>query len=260
MLVFVVPLKSRKASKSWEKVCQLFERTVKSICNQTSDQFRAVIVCHDKPSISFHHPHITYLEVDFPTFHNMDYEQQKDDQRRKVAIGQLYAAEFNPSHTMKVDADDLISNRLVEFVEKHPKSYGWYFESGYEYEYGKNFIYLRSSNFYRHCGTSNILRYDLWEWPKNPEELDSDSLFQSFQCHVKTREIMAKKNTPVTALPFPGAIYNIKHGENLFLREVDIFKAIISPKESTLFLKSIYKRLKSQALSVQIRNEFAIDN
>ncbi|MEP0751500.1 hypothetical protein NDA03_04640 [Trichocoleus sp. Lan] len=34
--------------------------------NQTSPDFRAIIVCHKKQNIEFNHPHITYIEVDLP--------------------------------------------------------------------------------------------------------------------------------------------------------------------------------------------------
>jgi len=65
MLVFIIPLKSPQAAKSWSQVSKLFERCVKSICNQTSPDFRVLVVC-EKPDIKFSHPHILYLEVNLP--------------------------------------------------------------------------------------------------------------------------------------------------------------------------------------------------
>ena len=66
MLVFIIPLKSRQVAKSWNLVSQQLERTVKSACNQTDSDFKVIVVCNEKPDISFHHPHLEYLEVDFP--------------------------------------------------------------------------------------------------------------------------------------------------------------------------------------------------
>lgn len=66
MLVFIIPVKSKKIANSWERVSKLVERCLKSACNQTSPIFRAVVVCNEKPDIQFQHPHIHYVEVDFP--------------------------------------------------------------------------------------------------------------------------------------------------------------------------------------------------
>jgi hypothetical protein len=65
MLTFIVPIKSRKIANSWTLVSQLAERTLRSICNQTSSNFRVVVVCNEKPDIQFEHPHIDYIQVDF---------------------------------------------------------------------------------------------------------------------------------------------------------------------------------------------------
>jgi hypothetical protein len=45
MIVFVVPPKSSQTFKSWEYTSKLFERCMRSLCNQTSPAFRVVVVC-----------------------------------------------------------------------------------------------------------------------------------------------------------------------------------------------------------------------
>src|SRR5689334_19347682 len=104
MLVFVIPLKSPQVSKSWERVSKLFERCIKSVCNQTSTDFHAVVVCNEKPKIEFTHPNITYLTVDFPNPNEKTLVSQGDtDKGRKILKGLIYAQEFSPTHTMAVD-------------------------------------------------------------------------------------------------------------------------------------------------------------
>ncbi|MFE1748808.1 glycosyltransferase family A protein [Coleofasciculus sp. H7-2] len=66
MIVFVVPLRSQQSSNSWDRVLKLFERCIKAICNQTSPDFRVIVICHKNPHIEFNHSHITYIEVDLP--------------------------------------------------------------------------------------------------------------------------------------------------------------------------------------------------
>ncbi len=65
MLTFIIPVKSEKVSGSWDQFSRLFERTLKSVSGQTSDAFRIVVVCHEKPDIAFDHPSIEYIHVDF---------------------------------------------------------------------------------------------------------------------------------------------------------------------------------------------------
>ena len=65
MITFLVPVKSSRVSKSWDLFSNLFERTLKSITNQTSDNFRVVVICHEKPITDFEHPNVEYIHVDF---------------------------------------------------------------------------------------------------------------------------------------------------------------------------------------------------
>ena len=178
MLVFIIPLKSRANSQSWEMVCQLFERSVRSVCQQTSPNFQAIAVCHDRPDIQFHHSNLHYRQVDFPiparqegdrNHHELNYlNQQRVDKGRKVMAGLDYARQFEPSHVMIVDADDCVSKSLATFVEQRPQENGWLITSGYRYEEGSNCVYFKR-NFYRMCGTCNIIRFDLMKVPENPE-------------------------------------------------------------------------------------------
>lgn len=57
MLVFIVPIKRTKISRYWKLSGRLFERCPSAICNQ----------CNEHPETQFTHPHVHYIEVDFPT-------------------------------------------------------------------------------------------------------------------------------------------------------------------------------------------------
>ena len=164
MLVFIIPLKSAKISDSWEHISQLFERTIRSVCNQTSSEFRVIVVCHEKPDIKFKHPNVFYLQVDFPppTWENNNgYFSRRLDKQKKIFVGLSYACRFNPTHVMFVDADDCVSKHLAKFVSQNPDCNGWMFGKGYDYVDGRKFIFLRRKGFYGRCGTSSIVKYDL---------------------------------------------------------------------------------------------------
>jgi hypothetical protein len=259
MLVFVIPLKSPLASSNWEKVSQLFEITLKSVCNQTSDKFQVIVVCHQKPTISYSHPSVTYLEVDFPISANPDIRTKRRDRVRKVLTGMVYARRFKPSYVMKVDADDCISQRLAEFVDQNPQCNGWLVNQGYEYQEGSKFIYLRKSNFYRHCGTSTIIKFDLLDLPLNPESMDYEELVQYHLPHSKTDKNISKKGNTLDCLPFIGAVYIIKNGENTYPREKKLPEVIKNPSETVLYLKDIYRNFSSQVLTQSIGEEFGLE-
>jgi hypothetical protein len=60
MIGFVVPIKSKYVSRDWILDNHLLDRTMRSICAQTDQNFRLFIVCNEMPEVSFTHPHIVY--------------------------------------------------------------------------------------------------------------------------------------------------------------------------------------------------------
>ncbi|MGY6529033.1 MAG: glycosyltransferase family A protein [Cyanobacterium sp.] len=224
MLVFIVPLKSEKVCKSWDRVSQLLERTLKSICNQTSSHFKVLVVCHEKPIITFSHPDVEYIPMtyDIPEHPNR-IVKGLTDKGRKVLRGIVEAKKFNPTHVMFVDADDCVSSKLASFVEKHPSCNGWYFSNGYKYLEGEPYIYIKRGKFYTLSGTANILKYDILDIPDNPEYNRGYGYYKFYLDHQKIPDKMKTKNLPLKALPFIGAIYTLGAGENMSGNE-DILK------------------------------------
>ena len=65
-MIFIIPVKSAVISPSWHKFSKIFERTVRSVCQQTDQDFKVVVVCNEKPITDYEHPNIHYVYVDFP--------------------------------------------------------------------------------------------------------------------------------------------------------------------------------------------------
>ena len=264
MFVFIVPLKSEQVSNSWQQVCRLFERTLRSICQQTNQNFQVICVCHEKPIINFTHPSVTYLQVDFPipywnktTFVRAENHNQCVDKGRKMWLGLSEAKKYNPDYIMFVDADDCISNRLVEFVQQQGSNHnGWYFDQGYEYEEGNKTIFLRQQNFNQKCGTSYIFRFDL----VFPQWVEFDAITRDYQRHQMFGKYLASQGTPLSPLPFPGSIYMTDNQENIWLQK-DFFLQKDRPiRERIKFIiGDYYRKLKSQKLSPQTMQEFGLN-
>jgi len=255
MLVFVIPLKSLQASKSWEHVSKLFERCIKSVCNQTSAQFRVIVVCHEKPEIDFQHSQITYIEADYPAPDFHDKVDQRRDKVRKIFLGLNYARNLGLFHAMNVDADDCVSKHLAKFVEQNPQENGWFVNKGYLFQDGNKFVYLKWKNFNRCCGTSNIIRYNLLDLPENlPESIkDHSSIKSKYIAHYAVANKLAQQGTPIKPLPFAGASYIIGHQDS---DSSNTFDRLVPPKTLPHHLKRIVCNYRP--LTSSIRDEFGI--
>lgn len=262
MLVFIIPLKSAKISDSWKQVSKLFERTIRSLCNQTSSEFRVVTVCHEKPEIEYEHPNITYIKVDFtpPTWEveiEQGYTSKDTDKQKKIFIGLTYASQFNPTHIMFVDADDCVSKNLAEFVKQNPNSNGWIFDKGYEYVDNNKSIFLRQKGFNYRCGTSSIISYDLISPDEN---VKVDEINNRWLYHGKSIEnTLQKKGYSWQLLPFPGSVYITDNGSNMVnQKHIQLKRANSVSERLGIYLRIVGKKLLSQSLTNSIREEFGL--
>jgi hypothetical protein len=260
MIVFIIPVKSPKAATSWPELCKLFERSLRSVCSQTSSEFHVVVVCNEKPEIEFHHPQVQYLQVDFPV-PKAEYGARVDDRAKRVVAGLLSVRDLQPSHVMSVDADDCISNRIAAFVNQHKESNGWFVDGGYEYEEGSNKIAVKKEGFYRICGTCNIVNYRLFKLPEKMLPYEQLTGYDRFLGgHPLAKGDLAERGTPIEALPFPGVVFvRDRAGESVSMQENLFAKLQRNPKET---LRGVKKRLlapfNEQVLTDHIRNEFGL--
>jgi len=218
--VFVIALKSREISQSWELVSRLAERCLRSVCNQSCDDFEVILVCNQRPHVSFESDKIHYVEVDYPVpevlpeerarlrgyerIVSLDIARKNADKTRKLLKGIEFARRFNPTHVMVVDADDCVSCRLARFVKDHPHDDGWYMNEGYMYREGSKFVYINVKQFNHVSGTSFVIRYPLYPLLFHGEE--------NYQCAVD-----GFPGTNVKPLPFKGALYSMLNGENILM-------------------------------------------
>ncbi len=263
MILFVIPVKSPKLSRNWLLAGRLFERCVRSVCAQTVADFRVVVVCNERPPTGFTHPHLEYLEVDFPAPEqrrpdevlatgydyalSVEMARKNADKARKVRAGLDYGTRYHPTHSMVVDADDCVSHRLVEFVATHPEVPGWFFQKGFIYPEGGQCLYLNGKNFNQACGSSALVRFDQRHLQfENPD----------FYAHCFDR-------APLVPLPFPGAIYSIANGDNIYMTadttshiQRSLWRKILSPALPRLIQKAL--KYRPAVVTEAIRHEFGL--
>jgi hypothetical protein len=262
MLTFIVPIKSKQVSDSWSGFCELVERTFKSICNQTDQNFNLVAVCHEIPTINFTHKNIHYVQVDFePPIRDKSESDESINKRRevdkgkKIEVGSQYAKEkFNTTYVMIVDSDDYVSNQISSFVNSNKEDIsGWYIKNGYLHFDGKSFLFATFKFSYL-CGSSIIIKPKLLDYFF---EVDPILYFD----HRLTELNNQIKLIP---LPFYGGIYSMANGENHLMSFSNI-KRFNNHKGwfSSEGIMRIYNKLKNyrfRFITKRIREEFNFYN
>ena len=224
MLTFIVPVKSKLVTADWDKFSQLFENTLKSICNQEDQNFKVVVVCHEKPISTFFHQNVHFLQVDFePPNTNAktkastdsSYKSKELDKGKKIILGVEYARkEFKTDYIMTVDSDDYISNHISSYVNnKGTDVPGWYLKKGYIYFEGKKFL-VKTFKFNQLCGSSIIIKPDLFKY-----FIGVDPTF-----YFDHRLTTINSNIELRKIPFAAGIYNVGNGENIYMSTESIRK------------------------------------
>ena len=132
------------------------------------------------------------------------------DKGKRVLAGLLQAKASG--HVMFVDDDDLVSNRLAEFVEGTPNANGWYVGRGYVWLDGSSLFY-ENREFSGLCGTCHIVRADLLRIPESLEAASDTYIKRMLGSHIMIEKILESDGTSLLPLPFIGAVYRVGHSE-----------------------------------------------
>ena len=209
-------LKSAQVSHDWPTVCRLFEATVRSTYGQSCPDFKIVVVCHELPPIDDKYDdRLEFIQADFAPPQSNEWRPCVEDKWKKLAKGMLRVKEFKPSFVMIMDADDLVSNRLVEFALGNRDENGWTFKTGYRWTYGSKWMLLERSRFALLCGTSAIVNARRLVFPTDTTEESVKQCIILRWGHHLVAEKMSEMGTPLSRLPFRGTIYVQSHRDNL---------------------------------------------
>lgn len=258
MLGFVVPIKPRSVSKDWTLEMKLLERTAKSICGQTSEEFRMIIVFNEKPEISFVHQNIIYVEYPFPpvslsqiedyqtlvkNYYSGPYAERMMDKGKKIHYGCKIGMDLGCDYLMAIDSDDLISNRIAEFVRVHAskKMAGWRITKGFIYEDGSS-VLVKKYDIQNINGSTHIIRKDLITIPDFSSNLFWN--YNLFEAHGYTYyRIKEFHNELLADYPFFGVIYIVNKNNYS-----NILKLTKTNTIKNLIKKIIRGRLKSKSI------------
>jgi len=264
MIVFLVPVKSKKLSSDWDVFSKSVHRSLKSITGQKDPNFQVVVACHELPTKRYEHEKIHYVQVDFEppilgseskestrllnnldesnrTFaddkREIDRRLKEEDKSKKILNAYNYAEKnFSANYYMVVDSDDCIHRKISEFVNSRiaDDSAGWYFKKGYYYREGKKLAFLNKQTFNEQCGSCIIIKKEFFKY------LIIDKPFL-YYFHEKIEFI---DNFTLKPFPLAGTIYSMANGENHLMSQNHISNLVNRPKISSFrYLKSIFSKL-----------------
>lgn len=221
VITFVIPVRHPENAKNWSKVKSNLHATIQSISNQDSSGWRGVVVANYDSDLPEMPVGFEVKYVDFPpnAYFEKDksnltqvYEAVRSDKGRRILAGLLHAGEMG--HVMIVDDDDFVSRRMTSFIAQNSRANGFFIQDGYIWGDGDSLLFKYDSDFSLLCGTSHIVRSDLYQLPPSMDEACEDYLKNMLGSHVFIRDHLISRRTPLSPLPFIGAAYRVGHGEN----------------------------------------------
>ncbi|MBF4572935.1 glycosyltransferase family 2 protein [Herbiconiux sp. VKM Ac-1786] len=226
MLAFITTLRHPQNSVSYDRVEKLLDETLRSVAQQTSEEFVIIIVGNKRPDFSL--PARThFVQVEFPppappTGAQTAREPFVWDKGTKLGIGLIAAAEYDPTHVMIFDADDFVHRDLAKFVQDNPAHPGWVVREGWMYSRARN-AYVAQSNFNRTCGTSFVVPFEAYGVPgdlsvtASQQEIAAgyaDRLSAIMGAHRDAEAWHRDHGRVLAEFPFRAAVYHVDTGEN----------------------------------------------
>lgn len=218
LLTFIIPVRHQDNARDWAALKANLIETVTSIANQTNGDWRGIVVANEGADIPPLPAKFSVERVTFPPndLHELGKGGREDfldafrvDKGRRVLMGMLAARDSE--FFMICDDDDLVSAHIVQFVSEHRQDNGWKITHGFIWDSGGKLLF-GYDDFNNLCGTSLIIRSDLYKVPATFADASLDWIKSMLGSHVRIGEILAKRGTPLGKLPFRGAVYRVAHG------------------------------------------------
>ncbi|WP_212760945.1 galactosyl transferase [Telluria aromaticivorans] len=231
-LTFVIPVRHPSNARDWKELKSNLAITLRSISNQAEIGWSAILVANRGSDLPALPPGVRVKWVDFPPnpLHEQGLAHKEQfleavrlDKGRRILAGMLDASATD--YFMVTDDDDLVSSRLTGFVKTNRGQNGWFVRHGYIWSPGSRLLY-RHPDFSMVCGTSHIVRADLFELPQSIEEASDEYIKQMLGSHIFITKHLKEHQTPLLPLPFVGAVYRTGH-VGAHSRSKDIFSTYL---------------------------------
>ena len=151
--------------KNWHLACGYFNQTLSSIFNSANGNYRVVVAGHEAPDFQLPtDARFKFLRLDhpLPSQDNGFYLAAVKDKLINLEAAWSYAkSTWDPRYVMKLDWDDLVSSRLVDWLENARDAPGYLIKHGWVWRSSSRYVIQRTEYFDRVCGSCLIVRSDL---------------------------------------------------------------------------------------------------
>lgn len=220
MLGFVTSLRHPVNSNDYGEVERLLAETVASWRRQGDDRWCGVVVGNVRPTAPLPDG-VRFIPVDFPPPSPVPGPMTGipavlRDKGTKLAVGLGAARELGAGHVMFVDADDLVSRRLAGWVADRTDEPGWTVTHGWRWNAARRAVRAHVGDFHLQCGSSHIVRTDLYPHPHLDETASQAELYAAYGDKLERwigSHMHVHDDLPLADLPFPGALYRVGSGE-----------------------------------------------
>ncbi|MEM9248442.1 MAG: glycosyltransferase family 2 protein [Pseudomonadota bacterium] len=222
LVVFAIPLVSRRRASDWDQVSSNLAATLGSLRRQTSDQWVAYVCGQDRPrDVAFD------TQVQFLPFGGGDKFYDKGDKRLAMLDTAVRDLAGRDGYYAQFDADDLLHPEVVRHVIEEDNGRGYVIDTGYMADLAAPCVApLRPGApgstpddleadraFWELCGSCVFARYDF-----RTQSLHWRRLLRRLKSHKRMVEVMAQHGLPLDPIPFPSGLYALNHGENMSRR------------------------------------------
>lgn len=261
-LTFIIPVRHPDTIRNPEVQRQVLQNTCVSIAQQIEDNWRAVIVANRGLSLPDLPKGVEVAWVDYGPnpqhdLENHDFKEAMEfvrlDKGRRVWAGMQQFPDTR--YFMVFDDDDFVSRHLSAFVGANLGANGWYVDAGYGMNPGGQYA-MRLKRFHKICGSSHIVRADLYQAPAPDDPEFEFYLKQWLGSHGATTERFEDFGAPLAPLPFPGAVYLVNN-PNSHSRTTALLRQYIITKDTLRRPWSIFDKLsRLKRINNDFRAEF----
>ncbi len=270
MLCFAIALRGKASTNKWDSVVQDFNNTLRSVFNQTCEEFHVFVGCNEIPELreQYDERRLHFIQVNTPVPHTWQ-EKCRDRSWKLLNCAKAIRERFDELSVQggvfvfPVDADDYVNCRLAEYVKAHPDANGFKSKTGYKWI--KDSAVMLITPYFG--GTMNIMKMYQHELPevlpdvslcfdrKTALELGERYPIKWYDIEVEGK--YAAMGRALERLPFRSTIYVLGTGENI--SEDDPQNRHISSKRihPIAFMRRI-NPFDKRVLTTRIRREFGM--
>jgi hypothetical protein len=241
-ITFILSVVPYYICKDYEKIWELLENTLVSVCGQTYENFDVIVVSNktlnkfeDNKKIK----NVKFIEVNWEsleTFHFPGIQRQRTnfDKGTKYTIAISEALKYSDEenhYVMFVDADDFVHHGVADYINHNKDTDVFRVVKGFKLKQNGMIRKTRTKGdgwkFSFHCGTSNVVKLNLLNQNPNFKKItkftkqediplimnDSRYLEEIIGDHVQTFGYFSRRSSKSNEVPFRAVIYNCSHDQ-----------------------------------------------